>query len=368
MTAPQFIDTDEQAIIARLKSHYETETGRSLQPAQAEQLLVNMVAYEMKIVREQMQAAAEQMLVAFANAPALDYLAQLVGVTRLPASGAVTTLQFTVASGHPGVVIPSGTRVATSDGQIIFKTSADLTVNAGSTTGTVSAISTTVGAAGNDYAVGDVNNILDPRPFLSAVTNTTATSTGSDAETDDELRERIQLAPAQFSVAGPTEAYAFFAREASAAIIDVSVTSPIPGTVNVYPLISGGVVTPPEILALVNNALNAEDVRPLTDTVVVLSPTVVNYDVEIEIVAYTDANTDDVQAAALAAVQVYTQQRQNEIGQDVKRSQLTALAVGTAGDVFDVNIVSPASDVVIDETQVPVVGTISVTVTSQSDG
>lgn len=368
MTAPVFFDTDVDAIVARLKAKHEELTGRSLQPAQAETLLINMVAYEVKLIREQLQAAGEQMLIAFANAPAIDYLAELVGVTRLPASGAVTTLQFTVVSGHPGVVIPAFTRVATADGQIIFQSTEALTIASGSTTGTVSAVSTTVGAAGNNYAIGEVNNILDPRPFVTAVSNTTVTSSGSDAETDDELRERVRIAPSQFSVAGPSEAYAFFAREASSAIIDVSVTSPTPGLVRVYPLVSGGIATPAEILALVNNVLSAEDVRPLTDTVEVLSPGLVTYNVEIEITAYTDADTDDVQAQALAAVTAYVNERKAEIGQDVKRSQLTALAVVDNDLVFDVNVVQPAADVVIDNTQVAIGTIVSVTVTSQSDG
>ena len=368
MTAPIFVDTDVDAIITRLTEKYEADTGRTLTPSQSETLIINMIAYEVKVIREQLQAASLQMLVDFATAPALDFHAALVGVARLPASGAVTTLQFTVAAGHSGVVIPAGSRVATTDGQIIFQTTEIITIVPGNTTGTVSGVSTTVGAAGNGYAIGSVTGVLDPRPFLLSVTNTTVTSSGSDAETDDELRERVKIAPSQFSVAGPREAYEFFAREASASIIDVSVTNPTAGTVNVYPLVSGGVVTPTPVLALVQSTLSAEDVRPLSDTVVVLSPALVPYNIEIEITAFAFADTAQVEAAALAAVTAYANEQQSVIGQDIKRSRLTALAIGTDGQVFDVSVIAPAADVVVGDTEFPVASAITVTVTGQSNG
>ena len=69
-------------------------------------------------------------MVAFANAPQLDYLGELVGVTRLAATTASTTLQFTLVGGHGAVIIPGGTRVQTTDGQAIFQTLADVPVDA----------------------------------------------------------------------------------------------------------------------------------------------------------------------------------------------------------------------------------------------
>jgi phage-related baseplate assembly protein len=367
-TAPTFIDTDVDAIVARLVSKYEADTGRALEPAQAERLLINMVAYEVKIVREQLQAAAEQMLVSFAVAPALDFLAELVGVVRLPAAGALTNVLFTVAPSHPGVLIPAGTRVVTSDGQVIFRTVTDLTITSSNTTGTVSAVATTTGVGGNDYAIGDVSGILDPLPYLVSVSNTTVTASGADAETDEALRTRVKLAPSAFSVAGPTNAYKYFALQVSPTIIDVSVLSSVPGTVQVYPLVTGGIATPAPILTAVLSALSAEDVRPLTDTVTVLSPTLVAYDIEVEITTYTDADEALVVAQATEALTAYAAARGSVIGQDVKRSQITALSVGTLGSVFDVTVVAPAADVVVDGTEVPVVGTITVTVTGQTNG
>jgi hypothetical protein len=62
------------------------------------------------------------------------------------------------------------------------------------------------------------------KPMFQLLLISMTTANGTDDETDEELRERIRLAPSQFSVAGPTGAYKFFAKSAHPSIVDVSVT------------------------------------------------------------------------------------------------------------------------------------------------
>ena len=368
MTPPQFVNTDYNAILARLIGRYETIVGRTLFPAQVERLILNACAYEFKIALEQMQAAATQTLLPFATAPALDYLAELIGVTRLAAAGAVTSLQFSAVEGHPGVVIPAGTRVASGDGRIIFVTSAEATIAPGDTSVTVGSVATTTGAAANGYVEGEINKLLDPRPYVTGVLNVTATGGGANVETDDELRERVRSAPGQFSVAGPADAYKFHARRASASIIDVSVVSPGGGQVNVYPLIAGGQITPQTTLDLVADTLNDIRVRPLTDTVFVLSPEVIEYEVNIELTTYTEADTATIENEALQRIGTYLLEREENIGLDVKRAQLIALAGASVDKVFDVNVVLPAEDVVVEDHQVATPTAVTITVIATSNG
>src|SRR5438132_302658 len=66
---------------------------RALEPAQVERLHIDLYACRELLVRNAIQYAALQCLVAFASYPLLDYLGQLVGVTRLPAQGAECTVQ-----------------------------------------------------------------------------------------------------------------------------------------------------------------------------------------------------------------------------------------------------------------------------------
>lgn len=57
-----------------------------------------------------------------------------------------------------------------------------------------------------------------------------------DVESDAQLRERIKLAPSQYSSAGSRSSYKFYAKSANAMITDVSVSSPVPGSVLIVPL------------------------------------------------------------------------------------------------------------------------------------
>lgn len=360
-----FVTNNPSQIAAEIIADYETRTGKTLEPAQAERLLIDAFAYRESLLRGQINYAANQNLVDFSAAPALDYLGQLVGVTRLGAVPAEATLRFTLTAGHSGVTIPAGTRVASSDGQVVFATVADKVVTAAITTADVDAVCEVDGAAGNGYLPGTLTNILDPLSFVGEATNPTVTAGGADAETDEQLRERIKLAPASFSVAGPRQAYEFFAKSASALIIDVAVTSPQPGKVEVYPLINSTDPTPTEILELVDAVVNDEKVRPLTDTVEVLAPIKVDYEIEVEIVAYTDAQAS-VRDEVEASLNAFATAKRQSLGQDVVLSQIIAAA--QLPGVYSVNVNLPAANVVIASNEFPVASAVSVILTGTNNG
>lgn len=365
MAAPIFIELDGAALLAENIASYEAITGRTLQPAQVERLLINSFTEAQLRTHQQIQNACLQMLVSFATAPALDELAKLVGVTRLPASSSATTLRFTLIAGHGGVIIPAGTRVGTTDGKYVFAVSTNTTVAIGVTQVDIEAFAETAGEDANGYAIGAITEQLDPLAFVTGASNTTQSIGGADAETDDELRNRITLAPAQFSVAGPRDAYKFFAKSASPAIIDVAVSIISPGTVGVYPLVEGG-TTPAEILSLVEAALDPETVVPVTDTVVVEAPTVVNYNIEVDVEIYEGGDSAAIQAEIETALATYAAEKAAAMGQDIVKSQITGRA-NVAG-VYSVTVTSPASDTVIAFNEVAIVGTVTVNVTGENEG
>jgi len=197
-TPPTFATIDPLTDLEALVAYYEGLTGVALQPSSVERLMLNAIAYRFSLTMATIQDAACQNLVDFARAPALDYLGIYVGVTRRAAGPASVAVEFTLISGHGGVTIPAGTRIATTDGQVIFQTTAAINVGALSTTGTGSAEAQTDGASGNGYAIGALTSILDPQAYLVSVTNTAVTAGGNDAETDDALRVRIKQAPSAF--------------------------------------------------------------------------------------------------------------------------------------------------------------------------
>jgi len=366
LPTPEFIDRNPETIISEMKLDYETRTGRTLEPAQVEMLLINGFAYRELLLRNQIQDSASQNLVGFARFPMLDYLGELVGVVRLPAASAQTTILLTLVEGHGDIVIPQGLRIQTTDGRAVFELIEDTSVLTAVNTVSVTAIAQTPGKLSNDYETGTISVILDPQPYLSTAANTTVSEGGSDEESDDQLRDRIKLAPNSFSVAGPYKAYEFWAKSASPLIIDVAVTNPIPGTVEVFPLVEGLAVTPPEILDAVYSVLNADRIRPLNDTVVVSSPTAVNTAITVGLILYDGAVQSDILPIVQANLAAFRDGRRKLLGQDIVIDQIKALCM--VDGVYKANVTVPSSDLVISETQFANITSINVTVTGTNVG
>ena len=342
---------DPNLILADMVAAFQGAAGRTLQPAQVERLLINLYAYRESLMRNAIQYAGEQNLLAFASFPMLDYLGQLLSVTRLAAQGATATLQFTLANAlSVSYTITAGTPVGTVDGQFVFVTNADLEIGAGATAGTVLATATTPGDAADGYLAGQINVQLNPSVLVSGVVNTTVSSGGSSPETDDHLRTRIQAAPNQFSVAGPEGSYRYFSLSADPTIADAQIASPAPGQVNVY-VLTGPLTAQPgpspnssgiasgALIAKVLAELNADNVRPLTDTVNVLAVTEVDYQIAGTITLYADADPASTMTAVNIAAQDYAIALASRIQRDIVPSQIIE-ALSLPG-VYEVVLTAP---------------------------
>jgi phage-related baseplate assembly protein len=362
---PDFLEADGDKILAERVSLYETLTGRTLQPAQVERLILNAGAYRELLMRQAINSALKQNLVATASAPILDYLGQLVGVSRLAPAYAEAVLRFQIDPANNGVVIPAGTRVQSKDGKATFATLEAIIVTAGQSVAETKAIVDTAGEIGNGYAIGAVSELLDPRPYVTSTANTSVTSGGAEQESDDALRLRIKLAPASFSNAGSEGAYIFFAKSANPLITDVAVTNPLPGSVELFPLISGGIVTPQSVLDDVYAACNDKKIRPLTDFVIVTAPTLLDYELTVEVTILAEAEPTTVAAAVEASVRAYTEQRAAGLGRDVKFSQVLSKCI--VSGVYDVELVG-FTDVIVPATSFAVCSAITVTIVGTNVG
>lgn len=319
---PDFISRDLDAIQKETIARYEELVGRKLQPAQPERLLLNTLAYRESLLRSAIQDAAVQNLVEFSTAPVLDFLADIVGVSRLAPAAATVDMEFTKVEGSGGVTVPAGTRVRSNDGEVVFATLEALDIDAGELTGTVIAEATTSGQVGNGYIAGEIENILDPESFISEATNTSESVGGSDQETDEALRERIKASPDSFSVAGPRGAYEFLAKSASASIVDVSVVTPGGGIIQIYPLVAGGIETPQAVLDAVDEIASADDARPLSDVVEVLSPDMIEYTLAVGLTLETDADEDAVQAEVESILGDLVESKYQQLGLDLTTSEV----------------------------------------------
>lgn len=342
---PTFIDRDPNQVTADLVALYEATTDKTLQPAQPEMLLINLIAYRETLLRIAIQEAAKQNLLQYAIFPMLDYLGELVGCERLSEQPAKTTLRFTLVAAQTfDMVIAAGTRVESKDGKQTFATNAALTIAAGQLEGSAAATAEATGVTGNGYLAGEVNNLVAPVAYVQTVANTTTTTGGADAESDDNYRERIRTAPESYSVAGSKGAYVHWAKSAHQDILDVAVLSPTPGLVNIYPLTIVGQPTQ-AILDAVTAICSAETVRPLCDLVAVLAPTRKVFTIAANITLYASADQSAVLTAVNAALAAYVTGLRSTLGRDVVMSRIVALINGVAG-VYKTVLTQPVADVV----------------------
>lgn len=184
-------------------------------------------------------------------------------------------------------------------------------------------------------------------------------------ESDEDFRARIQLSPEGYTTAGSEGSYVFHGLGADADVKDIQAVSPLPGQVTVYVLSRTGTgAASSPLLAAVTAALNAENVRPMTDQVTVLSASIVDYAITAELVMYPGPDPDVVRDAALAAVTAYAE-TQRRIGYDVTLSGIYA-ALHQPG-VQRVNLASPTANLVIDEGEASHCTAITVTVAGSTD-
>lgn len=169
-------------------------------------------------------------------------------------------------------------------------------------------------------------------------------------ESDDELRDRAQLAWEGLSTAGPRGAYEFHARSAHGQIADASAISPDPCDVLVSILSREGDGTASEtILAAARIALNDEDIRPMGDRVAVKSSVIRLYNVRATLHLKGQGPGRSVATAAADASIGAFVNRPRRQGVSVWRSALTA-ALHVEG-VDHLVLHEPAADILLQPTE-----------------
>jgi phage-related baseplate assembly protein len=322
-----FVDIDPASVEQAVFAAYEDITKRPLFPGQPERIFCEFMAYLLAHERVNLDMAARSQLLAYAQGVLLDHIGARSYCQRLPAAPARAELAVTLNTVLTSVwIMPQGTRV-TADSKIIFATTENLLIQPGHTEGRVDVVCATAGADGNGYKPSQLSRLVDPLPYVASVANATETSGGADVEDDDRYRERIHLAPAQWSTAGPDDAYRYWAMSAHQEIADVAVYSPAPVEVELYVLLTDGRIPDEAVLDLVRGIFARRDRVPLTDLISVHPPVPVPY--SLSVTWWLDRDRQDragaVRLAAERAVSDFTAWQKSRIGRDLNPSELTRL-------------------------------------------
>lgn len=319
-----FVTSDKEKVEAEIIASYESISGRTLAAGDPVRLFLLAITNIIILLLNSINETGKQNLLRYAAGNNLDHKGLEMGVKRNQATAAQTTIKI-ILSAPLGTTttIPAGTRFSAGD-NVYFALDAPVIIPAGQTEKTGLATCLNVGIIGNDYLPGQIKTLVDPQPYVASITNTTKSEGGADIQSDDSYRQDIQMAPEKFSTAGPTGAYEYFAKHASANIIDVCVRSPEAGVVEIRPLLVGGVIPEKETLDIVKEKVNDRNVRPLTDKVNVVAPTKTEYNINLKY--YVDiANTTqaaNIQTAVTQAVSAFVLWQKSKLGRDINPSEL----------------------------------------------
>ena len=319
-----FVDVNPQETISAIIGGYEQISGESLADGDPRRLFLLSIAYIIIQQRQQIDASGKSNLLYYAQDEYLDHLGAFRNTPRLQSQSAVDTQRFTLSQLRPNNIgIPQGTRV-TSDNQRFFRTSQPATIIAGQLSVDVPIEAIQPGIDSNDIPAGQINKLVDPIPFVQATANLLGTTGGRSKEDNESYRFRIYQAPTGFSIAGPEDAYKFWARTANSAIIDVSATSPSAGVVEVRPLLENGEIPSQAILDQVDAALSPKTIRPLTDQVQVLAPNIVGFDIDLTYFIRTidSPSAPLIQEKVNAEIESFVQWQKEKLGRDINPDEI----------------------------------------------
>jgi|6_EtaG_2_1085325.scaffolds.fasta_scaffold01055_3 uncharacterized phage protein gp47/JayE len=157
--------------------------------------LVGIFSERFALLYEMAQALYDSGNASNAEGVPLDNLANIIGLAR---KGSTSTTAVVTLTGEAGGVVPEGQEYSTPGG-IVFTQDADATIGSG---GSVTGVAITAVEPGAVVLSEDTITVITTLlSGLSTVTNPAAATTGTDEETDAELRLRMVSAS---SVTGST--------------------------------------------------------------------------------------------------------------------------------------------------------------------
>jgi phage-related baseplate assembly protein len=360
-----FVNRDPSEIEAEMVTNFEQKTGIHLTNADPRRKFIQTFVYALSLAYNRIDYTAKQNSLAYAEDDFLDHIGNKKGVPRLGPKPAECIVRYEL---NPirNMVIPKGKRVSYGN-EVFFETTQDTLVPENAEYVDIKVQCTEPGPIGNGFLPGQINNIVDPIPFVVRAYNITTTSGGTDWEDDDPYAERIRQSPERYSTAGPEGAYIFYAKTADQRIVDVTVESPSPGVVEIIVLLENGELPDQSVLDRVMEICSDKTVRPLTDQVIVRAPDVVSYDIQLTYyVSREKANVlTDIQAQVQAAVSEYVVWQKSKLGRWVDPSELVArVKAAGASRCF---VQTPSSFIEVERTEVAKENTVSLTFGGMTD-
>lgn len=312
-------------------------------PSQSDLMMIEKQAtsYRELFLRAELNALSKAFFLQTATGASLDSYALFYGLERLQGTYPTATYTFNLTTALDyRVVLPKDSVIVDESGVYTSILLEDVVFEIGETTanGILELQTFTI--------TSDIETTIlqTPLPYISNITANNIFLGGDIVEEDDAFRSRIFLSFSDKSTAGAENTYKSYALKSDSRIEDVSVSSPDAGEVLIV------VYVPEEdnrdiVLDRVRDAVNADDVRPLTDSVTVALVTEVPYIINAKLYIYENTNISEVYLSSQANLQNGLNSLR-KIGTDITLSEINDFL--KVNGVKKVEILSPVENIDID--------------------
>lgn len=293
-----------EEILERMKAKFTELSGSPVNDDSDLGIRMKVLAGEIFSLQSTIQWLKNQMFAQTATGDQLDYLALERGIYRKSAVSSTGTIKFMRDTALDyDLEIPTDTICSTNGiSSIRFKTTEPAILDAGKLSVTVPAQSE-IGGTAQNTGLGTIKIMVTPPAGITSVTNEEPFVGGMDAESDEELRERLIDSYKNISNGANIGFYKSHALKYDS-IYSASVIAKERGvgTVDIY-VAAKGTVPSDEFVAKIQSEI--DEIRELNVDVKVNKATMSEIPVAVELAIKNGFNFDEVKAQCAAKINEY---------------------------------------------------------------
>lgn len=318
-TELHYVTYDPDAIWDEMMIAYVEAGGDILYPGDEKEMLLRSVLADIVQVFAGVDNGLRMQTLRYAVGEYLDILGEQRNCERIQAQAAKATVSITTNATGWSDTLEAGTAI-TADGEMYYLLEEDVAITGIAQTISAVVVADRAGSIGNGLVAGTQMQMQTTNQAISSIVVTVSATGGQEEESDDAYRERIRLYGLASVTTGPSRQYEAAAKAVNSAIMDAKAINMGAGNVGIYLILSSDEGTA-ALIQSVEEALNAEDVRPLTDTVTVYQATDIEYTLNVQ---YATENTSATSKAIANAVIDYQKWQDNTIGRAFNPDRLMA--------------------------------------------
>lgn len=316
-----YLTYDPDEIWAAMTQAYMEAGGDVLYPGDEKEILLRGVQAMLVQLFAGMDNAMRMATLRYAVRDYLNLYGEGRNCYRISAAAATAKVEIAFRTTNAARIIAKGTPLVAPDGEMLYLLTADVNQTGYEEKVVADVVCSKTGGGGNGLLSGMQMQFLSPQDAVVGVYCVESASGGQDEEDDETYRERIRRYGLTSIATGPEVQYESAAMDVTSEILDANAVNGGAGIVNVYILLSSDVGAD-TIIEAVKEKLNARNVRPLTDQVVVAQAQAIPYTLNVR---YATGDGRTIETAVTAAVEEYKRWQDETIGRAFNPDRLMAM-------------------------------------------